>query len=57
MDFLAKVFCGLIAAWAVVMVIGLIIAIAPLLLYCVGFLLMLALLAFIGRLVASWFYY
>jgi hypothetical protein len=39
------------------LVVGLLIALMPVILAVVGFFLMLAVLAFIGRLVGSWFYY
>ena len=44
-------------AWIAVMGIGVIIALLPLILYAVGFLLMLGLLALVGRLIGSWFYF
>jgi hypothetical protein len=57
MDLAGKIVAGLIALWAVAMVVGLLIAIAPLLLFVAGFFLMIGLLTLIGRLVGSWFLY
>lgn len=56
MDLFGKLIAGLFIIWAGAMVIGLLIALAPLLLVVVGFFLMLGLLTLIGRLVASWFF-
>lgn len=57
MDLLAKLFCGLFVVWLLVMAVGLLIALMPVILAVVGFLLMLAVLALLGRLIGSWFYY
>ena len=55
MDFLTKVFCGLFVVWLVAMAVGLLLALMPAILAVVGFFLMMAFLAFVGRLVGSWF--
>ena len=57
MDLAAKIVMGLFVLWAGAMVVGLIIALAPLILYAVGFVLMMAILTLIGRLIGSWFTY
>lgn len=57
MDLASKIVAGLFVIWAVAMVVGLIIALAPVILAVAGFFLMMAVLAFVGRLVASWFFY
>ena len=57
MDLASKVVAGLFAVWAAAMVVGLLIALAPVILFVAGFFLMMAILTLIGRLVASWFFY
>jgi len=57
MDVLGKLVWAVLIIWAVAMASGLLIALAPVILSLVGFILMVALVAFVGRLVASfWFY-
>ncbi len=56
MDVLTRVIAGIFTLWAAAMVVGVLIALLPLILYAIGFLLMLALLALIGRFVASLFW-
>jgi len=57
MDVAAKIVMGLLVLWAGAMVVGLIIALAPLILFVVGFVLMMAILTLIVRLIGSWFIY
>jgi hypothetical protein len=57
MDIGAKIVMGLFAVWAAAMAVGLIIALAPVILLVVGFVLMIVVLTLIGRLVGSWFLY
>lgn len=57
MDLLTKLFCGLFVVWLLAMAVGLLIALMPVILAVVGSLLMLAVLALLGRLIGSWFYY
>ncbi len=56
MDIGAKIVMGLFVVWAAVMAVGLLIALMPVILFIVGFVLILSILTLIGRLVASWFY-
>ena len=57
MDLLAKVFCGLLVVWVLIMAAGLLLALMPVILAVAGFFLMIGLLALVGRLIGSWFYY
>ncbi len=57
MDLAAKIVMALFILWVGAMVVGLIIALAPLILFVVGFVLMMAILTLIGRLIGSWFIY
>ena len=57
MDLGAKVVAGLFVVWAVAMAVGLLIALAPAILFVVGFVLMVVVVTFVGRLVGSWFLY
>ena len=57
MDIAAKIVMALFILWVGAMVVGLIIALAPLIMFVVGFLLMMAILTLIGRLIGSWFTY
>lgn len=49
-----KVFCGFLVLWAGAMIVGLLIALLPVILTIVGFFLAVAVLCFVGRLMASW---
>lgn len=55
MDILIKLIAGVFVLWAIALLAGLLIALLPIILYAIGFILMLALLALIGRFVASIF--
>lgn len=57
MDLGAKIVAGLFVVWAGAMGIGLIIALAPVILFVAGFGLMLLILTLLARLVGSWFLY
>lgn len=57
MDLAFKLVMGLFAAWAFAMVVGLLIALVPVLLAVAGFFLMIGLLTLVGRLVGSWIGY
>lgn len=57
MDPAGKVVMGLFFVWAGAMVVGLLIALIPLLLAVAAFFLMIVIVAFLGRLVGSWFLY
>ena len=57
MDLATKIGLCLFAVWAGAMFVGLLVALAPLILYAVGFIVTMAILTLIGRLVSSWFGY
>jgi len=57
MDIGAKIVAGLFVVWAGAMVVGLLIALIPLILAVAAFFLMIVIVAFVGRLVGSWFLY
>jgi hypothetical protein len=47
----------LVIGWVAVMAIGIVIALLPVIFFIVGFVGMMVLVTFIGRLVGSWFYF
>lgn len=57
MDLAAKVVMGLFVVWAAAMTVGLLIALAPVILFVVGFMLMVVIVSFVGKLVGAWFLY
>lgn len=57
MDIGAKIVAGLFVLWAAAMVIGLLIALIPLILAAAAFFLMVVIVSFVGKLVGSWFLY
>lgn len=54
MDVIVRSFCG---SLLLALVVGLLIALMPVILFILGFLLMIGFLAFVGRLLGSWVRY
>lgn len=56
MDLSAKLFCGMFVVWLLVMAVGLLLVLMPVILFIVGFFIIMSILVLLGRFAASSFY-